>query len=62
MSTSDLIGTAEIAEMLGVCRAHATNRITKLPTFPKPVVDLTQRVRRWRKRDVEKWAFSKLVR
>ena len=48
----DLVGTKEIAHMLGVCQAHVTNRIVKRPDFPKPVVNLSQRLRKWRREDV----------
>lgn len=56
MSANELIGTQEIAAMLGVCRAHAVSRIIKRPDFPPPAVDLSQRLRRWEKRDVLAWA------
>lgn len=55
----DLVGTADIARILGVSRAHATNRITKRADFPKPVVNLTQRLRRWKRADVERWVLGK---
>lgn len=55
----DLIGTKEIARMLGVCHAHATNRIVKRPDFPKPVINLSQRLRKWRREDVIKAVMNK---
>jgi hypothetical protein len=48
----DLVDTGEIARMLGVTRAHVTNRLSKRPDWPKPAVDLSQRLRRWRREDV----------
>ena len=53
MSTT--IGTAEIAEMLGVSREHVTNRVTKRKDFPAPSIALTQRMRRWKEADVRAW-------
>ncbi len=47
-----LIDTGTIAEMLGVSRPYVTNRLTKLPDFPKPRIDLSQRLRRWAEADV----------
>lgn len=57
--TLDLIGTKEIARMLGVTQAHATNRIVKRPDFPKPAVNLSQRLRKWRREDVLKVVVQK---
>ncbi len=54
MSTVDLIDTKEIARLLGVTRAHVTNRLTKRPDFPAPAVNISQRLRKWRKDDVLK--------
>ena len=50
-----MIDTAEIAAMLGVTRQHVTDRLTKQPTFPQPVVDLSQRMRRWDRAAVMAW-------
>jgi predicted DNA-binding transcriptional regulator AlpA len=52
---NDLIDTKTIAQMLGVSRAHCVGRIVKKPGFPKPAVNLSQRLKRWRKEDVMKW-------
>lgn len=54
----DLVGTCDIARMLGVSHAHTTNRLTKRPDFPKPVVNLSQRLRRWKRSDVERWILG----
>jgi predicted DNA-binding transcriptional regulator AlpA len=51
---ADLVDTGDIARMLGVTRAHVTNRLSKRPDWPKPAVDLSQRLRRWRREDVLK--------
>jgi predicted DNA-binding transcriptional regulator AlpA len=52
---NDLIDTSIIARMLGVTRAWATSSITKQPGFPKPRINLSQRLRRWSREDVTKW-------
>lgn len=58
-STPDLMDTLEIARLLGVCRAHAVGRIIKRPDFPKPAIDVSQRIRKWRRADVLRWAGLK---
>lgn len=57
--TLDLVGTKEIARMLGVTQAHATNNIVKRPDFPKPAVNLSQRLRKWRREDVMRVVLGK---
>lgn len=46
------IDTAGIAALIGCTRAHATNRITKLPDFPRPIVNLSRKMRRWSQAEV----------
>lgn len=55
MNTADLIDTKTIAQMLGVTQAHCVGRIIKRPDFPAPTVNLSQRLRRWKKTDVMRW-------
>lgn len=50
-----LIDTGGIAALLGVSRPHVTDRLTKDPTFPAPVIDLSQRLRRWDRAQVLAW-------
>ena len=52
---NDLIDTKDIAQMLGVTRAHCVGRIVKRPDFPKPALAVSQRLKRWRKAEVMKW-------
>lgn len=47
-----LIDTAGIASLLGCTREHATDRIIKKAGFPKPRIDLSQKMRLWDKDDV----------
>lgn len=55
MNQSRLVDTADIAKLLGVTRATATNRITKRPGFPAPAINLNQRLRKWRADEVLAW-------
>jgi prophage regulatory protein len=49
----DLVGTAEIAEMLGVSRQHAYN-ISEKRGFPWPVAEL-KAGRFWLRSEVQAW-------
>ena len=44
--------TEEIASLLGVSRKHVTDRVVTRPDFPKPVIRLSQRVRKWAQSEV----------
>jgi predicted DNA-binding transcriptional regulator AlpA len=55
-STSPLISTAEIAQLLGCSHAHATDRIVKSASFPKPVINVSRKMRRWSEYAVREWA------
>lgn len=57
--TLDLIDTAEITRMLGVTRQHVTDKLTKNPGFPQPAVNLSRRLRKWRREDVLKVVVKK---
>lgn len=50
-----VINTAQIAALLGVSRAYVTGTVTKRPEFPKPVLNLSQRVRGWSREAVIEW-------
>ncbi len=56
--TIELIGTAEIAQLLGVSRTYTTDRVTKRPDFPKPVIVVSQKIKRWDRREVLSWMTS----
>jgi hypothetical protein len=47
-----LLGTKEIADMLGVTQKHVTDRIVTRPDFPAPAVGSSQRTRKWLEADV----------
>lgn len=48
--------TFDIAEYLGVTRAHVTDKLTKQDDFPAPVINRSRRNRRWSRVSVECWA------
>jgi prophage regulatory protein len=56
--TDNLVGRAEIAEMLGVAE-QTVHRYSGMPDFPKPVGQLAAG-RVWRRKDVERWAKATL--
>lgn len=58
MNTNNLMTTDDIAKLVGVTRATATNRIVKRPGFPAPVINLSQRTKRWSTDDVLKYLKS----
>ena len=60
--SDETIGTAGIAKMLGLARTYVTDNIVKRPDFPAPVLELSQKTRRWRVRDVERYAKPKARR
>lgn len=49
---SALLDTGQIAKLLGLKRPYVTDKLTKRPDFPKPVVNASSRLRRWREADV----------
>ncbi|MEN9885783.1 MAG: hypothetical protein RL758_361, partial [Pseudomonadota bacterium] len=51
----DLVDTKQIAQLLGITRAHCVGRIIKRPDFPKPAINLSQRLRKWKRQDILKW-------
>jgi predicted DNA-binding transcriptional regulator AlpA len=55
MTTTDMIDTQGIAAIIGVSRRHVTERLTKDPTFPPPVINLSSRTRRWSREQVLAW-------
>ena len=57
-----MIGTREIADMLGVTREYATDRIVKRPDFPKPALALNQKLVRWEESDVLRWIEEQRIR
>ena len=54
----ELLNTEGIAMMLSLSRTHVVGRLTKRPDFPAPIINLSQRVRRWLRSDVESWVLN----
>jgi predicted DNA-binding transcriptional regulator AlpA len=53
------VDTAGIAAMLGCTRGHVTDRLTKRPDFPKPFINISQKMRYWRLSDVQAFITRK---
>lgn len=51
----ELIDTAWIAQRIACRRDYVTDRLTKRPDFPLPVVNVSQKMRRWSRDEVERW-------
>lgn len=49
------IDTAGIAQLLGYSRTYVTDKVTKRPDFPKPVIALNQKHKFWNESDVIQW-------
>jgi hypothetical protein len=58
VSTEDLVGAVEVAELLGLSHASSVSTYLKrYPDFPAPVVELPKsRVRLWLRQDILGWA------
>lgn len=50
------LDTLGIAQLLGLSRDYTTDHVTKQPTFPKPVINISNKCRRWSLEEVLKWA------
>jgi hypothetical protein len=57
VNTADLIGAAEVAEILGLAHHNSvTTYLRRYDDFPRPVLDLSKsRIRLWLRQDVERW-------
>lgn len=60
--TMDLIGTGDIADMLGLGREHVTSRVTKRPDFPAPSLVLSRKTVRWDRAAVMRWIDQQRVK
>lgn len=58
----DLIGTGDIADMLGLNREHVTSRVTKRPDFPAPALVLSRKTVRWDRAAVLAWINRQRVK
>mgnify|MGYP001548032250 FL=1 len=57
VNTEDLIGAAEVADILGLAHHNSVSTyLRRYEDFPRPVVDLPKRrVRLWLRQDINKW-------
>ena len=57
VNTEDLIGAAEVADILGLAHHNSVSTyLRRYDDFPRPVVDLPKsRVRLWLRQDINKW-------
>lgn len=62
LDPADLIDTGDIAGMLGLTRAHVTDKLTKRPGFPPPVLRLSRKTVRWSRKAIERWIAGEVVR
>lgn len=62
IATTPRVDTAGIAALLGCTRAHVTDRLTKRPDFPRPIVNVSQKMRYWRLADVQDYLKGKRSR
>lgn len=53
---SETIDTEGIAKILGCSRKNVTDRLTKRPDFPSPVIVVSRKNKRWNVEDVLRWA------
>lgn len=49
----DLIDTKGIASRYQLSQRYVTDKLTKRQDFPKPVVEVSQKMRKWKLQDVE---------
>lgn len=49
------LDTEQIAKILGVSRAHVTDKLTKRSDFPPPSINVSRRIRKWRECDIRAW-------
>ena len=61
VNTDDLVGAAEVAELLGLSHASSVSTYVKrYPDFPPPVLELPRsRVRLWLRSEIEIWAAAR---
>jgi predicted DNA-binding transcriptional regulator AlpA len=56
MNLADRWTTEHIATFLGLSRKHVTDRVVTQKSFPRPVINNSQRNRRWDAEQVRRWA------
>lgn len=59
---SALLDTGDIARRLNLTRDYVTSKLTKKPGFPKPAINASQKLRRWKEADVMAYLSGKAAR
>lgn len=52
---SNLIDITEIAQRLKLRREYVRDKLVMTGDFPRPAIDLSQRVRKWEEEAVQAW-------
>lgn len=60
--TNELITLDDIASMYRTSRRWARDVLVKRVDFPRPAVAVSQKVRRWKRHDVENWINTRSLR
>ena len=57
VNTEDLIGAAEVAEILGLAHYNSVSTyLRRYDDFPQPLVDISNsRIRLWLRQDINAW-------
>jgi len=50
-----LLTLDEICSMVKLSRTYVRDKLVKRADFPRPCVSLSQKLRRWKKDDVDQW-------
>lgn len=56
---TELLTPQEIADILKVPLRQAKEKVLRSPGFPAPALNLSQKLRRWSRADVESWIERK---
>lgn len=56
---TELLTPQEIADILKVPLRIAQEQVLRTSSFPPPAINLSQKVRRWYRQDVEDWIAKK---
>ena len=53
--TRGLLDAADIAARYGLTRDYVTDKLTKMPHFPRPWLNVSQKTRKWAVAEIEEW-------
>lgn len=52
---SNLLDLTDIAERLQLRRDYVRDKLVKLGDFPRPAINISQRIRRWEEQAIQAW-------